>query len=79
MKTARTREERCEGVKGEYDFTGAERGKFHVKGAVLVPPVHLEAEVLAYLSARAEARGASLSDLVNDLLRADIALIEAAG
>ena len=66
-------------MKDEYDFTGAERGKFHVKDAVLVPPVHLEAEVLAYLSARAEARGASLSELVNDLLRADIAVIKAAG
>jgi hypothetical protein len=35
--------------------------------------------VLRYLSARAEARGATLNDLVNGLLRADIALIEAAG
>jgi hypothetical protein len=66
-------------VKDEYDFKGAERGKFHVKDAVLVPPVHLEADVLAFLAARAEARGASLSDLVNELLRADIAMIEAAG
>ena len=66
-------------MKDEYDFTGAVRGKFHVKGAALVPPVHLEAEVAAYLSARAEARGASLSELVNDLLRADIAVIKAAG
>ncbi|HEY3800763.1 MAG TPA: hypothetical protein VGL58_20610 [Caulobacteraceae bacterium] len=66
-------------MKDEYDFKGAERGKFHVKDAVLVPPVHLEADVLTYLAARAEARGATLSDLVNGLLRADIALIEAAG
>ena len=66
-------------MKDDYDFKGAERGKFYVKDAVLVPPVHLEADVLAFLAARAEARGASLSDLVNDLLRADIALIEAAG
>ena len=66
-------------MKDEYDFKGAERGKFHVNDAVLVPPVHLETDVLTFLAARAEARGASLSDLVNDLLRADIALIEAAG
>ena len=65
-------------MKDEYDFTGAVRGKFHVKDAQLVPPVHLEADVLAYLSAKAKARGASLSDLVNELLRADITLIEAA-
>jgi hypothetical protein len=66
-------------VKKEYDFTGAERGKFHIKDAILVPPIHLETDVLTYLSARAEALGASLNDLVNGLLRADIALIEAAG
>jgi len=66
-------------VKDEYDFKGAERGKFHVKDAVLIPPVHLEADVLAFLAARAEARGASLSDLVNDLLRADVAPLGAAG
>jgi hypothetical protein len=66
-------------VKKEYDFEGAERGRFHVPGAALIPPVHLEADVLSFLAARAEARGASLSELVNDLLRADIALIEAAG
>jgi hypothetical protein len=66
-------------VKDEYDFMGTERGRFHVGDAVLAPPVHLETDVLTFLAARAEARGASLSDLVNDLLRADIALIEAAG
>jgi len=61
----------------DYEFTGAQRGKFYVQGATLTPPVHLEPDVLAYLAARAEARGASLNDLVNGLLRADIALIEA--
>ena len=66
-------------MKSDYDFTGAERGKFYAKDAVLVPPVHLETDVLAYLSARAQARGATLDDLVNGLLRADIAVIEAAG
>jgi hypothetical protein len=66
-------------VKDEYDFSGAERGKFYAKDAVLVPPIHLETDVLTYLSARARARGASLDDLVNGLLRADIAVIEAAG
>jgi hypothetical protein len=33
--------------------------------------------VLAYLTARAEARGISLSELVNTLLKKDIELIEA--
>lgn len=64
-------------MKDEYDFKGAERGRFHRPGAELVPPVHLDPDVLGYLMDRARARGASLSDLVNDLLRKDIALIEA--
>jgi hypothetical protein len=40
--------------------------------------VHLEEEVLAFLSARAEARRMTVSELVNLLLKKDIELIEAA-
>ena len=47
-------------------------------GVQLIPPVHLDPEVLSYLAARAEARGTSLNNLVNELLRKDIELIEAA-
>jgi uncharacterized DUF497 family protein len=61
-------------MKDEYDFTGAVRGKFYREGAELIPPVHLEPEVLNYLRARAEARGTSL----NELVKKDIELIEAA-
>jgi hypothetical protein len=64
-------------MKDEYDFSSAERGKFYRRDAQLIPPVHLDPEVLNYLAARAEARGTSLSTLVNDLLRKDIELIEA--
>jgi hypothetical protein len=64
-------------MKDEYDFSGAERGKFYRADAVLGPPVHLEPEVLAFLTARAEARGISVSELVNALLKKDIELIEA--
>jgi hypothetical protein len=65
-------------VKDEYDFSKAERGRFYRPDAVLVPPIRLDPEVLAFLSARAQARGVSLSELVNALLRKDIELIEAA-
>jgi len=65
-------------MKDEYDFSKAERGKFHRRDAVLVPPVHLDPEILAFLTARAKARGISLSELVNALLKKDIELIEAA-
>jgi len=65
-------------MKDEYDFSNAERGRFYRKDAVLVPPVHLDPEVLTFLSARAQARGIPLNELVNELLKKDIELIEAA-
>jgi predicted HicB family RNase H-like nuclease len=40
--------------------------------------VHLDPEVLAFLTARAQVRGIALNDLVNELLKKDIELIEAA-
>ena len=64
-------------MKDKYDFKNGERGKFYREQAELIPPVHLDADVLSYLTARAKARGATLSDLVNTLLRKDIELIEA--
>lgn len=65
-------------MRDEYDFSNAERGKFFREGARLLPPVHLDPDVLDYLSERAAARGMSLSDLVNTLLKKDIELIDAA-
>jgi hypothetical protein len=65
-------------VKDEYDFSKAERGRFYRKDAVLTPPVHLDPEVQAFLTERAAARGLSLDELVNALLKKDIELIEAA-
>jgi hypothetical protein len=65
-------------MKDEYDFSGAVRGKFYRESAELIPPVHLDPEVLNYLRARAEARGTSLNKLVNELLKKDIELIAAA-
>ncbi len=62
-------------MRDEYDFSHGQRGKFYRKDAELIPPVHLEPEVLKYL----QARGGTLSQLVNQLLKKDIALIEAAG
>jgi hypothetical protein len=64
-------------MKDKYDFLTAKRGKFFREGARLVPPIHLDPEVLDYLSERALAQGVSLSSLVNTLLKKDIELIEA--
>jgi hypothetical protein len=67
-----------EDVKDEYDFSRAERGRFYRKDAALVPPVHLDPDVLSFLAKRAAARGIPLNELVNELLKKDIELIEAA-
>jgi len=67
-----------EDMKDEYDFSQAERGRFYRKDAVLAAPLHLDPEVLSFLTARAQARGMSVNELVNALLKKDIELIEAA-
>lgn len=62
----------------EIDFSTGSRGKFFEPAARLNLPVYLEAEVQAWLSARANARGIDLAQLVNELLKKDIELIETA-
>lgn len=52
------------------------RGKFHRAGAELKFPVYLDREVQDYLTRRAAQHGVKLSELVNELLRKDIDLIE---
>ncbi|HLQ25849.1 MAG TPA: hypothetical protein VK138_08165 [Acidiferrobacterales bacterium] len=63
-------------MKQEYDFSKGERGKFYRPDLKLIPPVHLEPQVLEYLAERAKAKGISLNELVNSLLKKDIELIE---
>jgi hypothetical protein len=65
-------------MKNKYDFSHAERGKFYRKGAVLDRPAYLEAGVRDDLTARAKAKGVEVNELVNDLLKRDIDLIETA-
>ena len=62
----------------EIDFSKGTRGTFFKPGARLNLPVYLEAEVQAYLAARAKAKGVEVAQLVNELLKKDIELIEAA-
>ena len=65
-------------MKDHYDFSKAERGKFFRKDAALKIPVYLEPEVRRFLSERAKAKGITVDALVNDLLKRDIEIIEAA-
>ncbi len=64
-------------MKDEYDFSPGERGKFYTPDAEFVIPIYLEEDVIGYLSERAEAKGVEVEQLVNDMLRRDIALVEA--
>jgi hypothetical protein len=64
-------------MKKEYDFSNAERGKFYRPDATFNIPVYLDSEVLSYLQEKARSRGVELSQLINDILRKDIALFEA--
>ena len=61
----------------EIDFSGGVRGKFYRPGAKLNLPVYLDTPVLTYLAERAKAKGIPLNELVNQLLKKDIELIEA--
>jgi hypothetical protein len=64
-------------MKSHYDFSKAERGKFYSADAEFRLPVYLDKNVEQYLASRADAKGIELSDLVNDLLKREIDIIEA--
>lgn len=63
-------------MKDEYDFSNAERGKFHRPDAGLNVPVYLDNDVRDYLAGKARNKGVEVNEIVNDLLRKDIELIE---
>jgi len=59
-------------MKKEYDFSKAERGKFHSPDAKLNIPIYLESEVQDFVDKIAEARQSDRSTVVNELLRSDM-------
>lgn len=59
------------------DFSSGARGKFYKPDAIFRLPVYLNEKVESYLTAKADAKGIELSDLVNDLLQKEIEIIEA--
>lgn len=63
-------------MKDRYDFSKGVRGKFYRPDAVFRLPVDQDEKVESYLSAKADAKGIDLSELVNDLLRREIEIIE---
>ena len=64
-------------MKDEYDFSKGERGKFYSAEAEQNIPIFLDVEVRQYFSERAQAKGVGLQAMVNELLKKNIALIEA--
>jgi len=63
-------------MKQEYDFSKGTRGKFFRENARLNLPVYLDDEVQRYLQERAKSKGMEVTQLVNEILRQDIKLIE---
>lgn len=65
-------------MKDHYDFSKGVRGKFYRPEAVFRLPVYLDEKVQSYLTAKADAKGVDLAELVNDMLKKDIEIIEMA-
>ncbi len=63
-------------MKGEYNFSNAERGRFYRPNTQLTLPVYLDQDIENWISEKAKAKGVNLQSLVNDLLRQDISLIK---
>lgn len=63
-------------MKEEYDFSKGVRGRFFHKNATLNLPVYLDDEVQRYLQERAKSKGVEVNQLVNEILKQDIKLIE---
>ena len=63
-------------MKDEYDFSKADRGKFHRPGVKLNLPVYLDDEVQRFIQNIADSKDSDLSTVVNDLLRVDMKLAE---
>ena len=64
-------------MKREYDFSKGVRGKFFRKGTELKLPIYLDSATRKRLERIAKKSGKPVTDLVNQLLRKDVELLEA--
>ena len=64
-------------MKREYDFTKRVRGKFFRKGAELHLPIYVDSATRRRLERIAKKNGKPVTELVNQLLKKDIELLEA--
>jgi len=63
-------------MKQEYNFSKGERGKFFHNNASLHLPVYLDKDIQNYLQEHAKIKGVNIAQLVNEMLKQDIKLIE---
>jgi len=63
-------------MKKEYDFSKGERGRFFRPEAKLNIPVYLDQDVESWFADKAKNQDVELQQLVNELLRKDISLIQ---
>lgn len=63
-------------MKRKYDFSQAVRGKFFRKGAELNFPISVDGPMHKRLERLAKKNGTPLTDLVNQLLKRDLELLE---
>ena len=64
-------------MKREYDFPKGVRGKFFRKGAELKLPIYLDNATRRRLERIAKRNGKPVTELVNQLLKKDVELLEA--
>ena len=63
-------------MKREYDFSHAVRGKFYRKGAELRLPIYLDTKLQSQLERLAQRKGKELGEVVNQLVKKEIELLE---
>ena len=66
-------------MRSEYDFSKGVRGKFYRKGAVLRLPIYLDAKLQEQLERLAQRKGKDVGEVVNQLVRKEIEVIEEFG
>lgn len=63
-------------MKREYDFSKGVRGRFYRKGAELRLPIYLDSKLQGQLERLAEKKGKSVGEMVNQLVRKEVEVIE---
>jgi cytidylate kinase len=63
-------------MRREYDFSKGVRGKFFRKGAEMRLPIYLDNKLQARVENLAKRKGKDIGEIVNQLLRKELELIE---